>query len=53
MVFHGLLPHGSAANRSPVSRMACTLHVTDGAATYSPRNWLQRAAQFPVRGFVD
>ena len=51
VVFHGLLPHGSAANRSPVSRMACTLHVTDGAATYSPRNWLQREAGLPVRGF--
>lgn len=51
VVFHGLLPHGSAANRSPVSRMACTLHVTDGAATYSPRNWLQRDAGLPVRGF--
>lgn len=51
VVFHGLLPHGSAANRSPVSRMACTLHLTDGAAAYSPRNWLQRGAAFPVRGF--
>lgn len=51
VVFHGLLPHGSAANRSPVSRMACTLHVTDGAAAYSPRNWLQRGADLPVSGF--
>jgi phytanoyl-CoA hydroxylase len=51
VVFHGLLPHGSAANRSPVSRMACTLHVTDGAAAYSPRNWLQRGPTVPVRGF--
>ena len=51
VVFHGLLPHGSAANRSAVSRMACTLHVTDGAAAYSPRNWLQRSHTLPVRGF--
>ena len=51
VVFHGLLPHGSAANRSAVSRMACTLHVTDGAAAYSPRNWLQRDGSLPVRGF--
>jgi phytanoyl-CoA hydroxylase len=51
VVFHGLLPHGSAANRSPVSRMACTLHVTDGCADYSPRNWLQRGADLEVRGF--
>jgi phytanoyl-CoA hydroxylase len=51
VVFHGLLPHGSAANRSPVSRMACTLHVTDGRATYAAHNWLQRGVEAPVRGF--
>lgn len=51
VVFHGLLPHGSAANRSPVSRMACTLHVTDGRAAYAPGNWLQRSSALPVRGF--
>ena len=51
VVFHGLLPHGSAANRSAHSRMACTLHVTDGTAAYSSRNWLQRDSRLPVRGF--
>lgn len=51
VVFHGLLPHGSAANRSPRPRMACTLHVTDGTAAYSARNWLQRGPEMPVRGF--
>ena len=50
VVFDGLLPHYSAANRSPRSRLAYTLHVTDGRATYSPQNWLQRQADFPVRG---
>ena len=49
--FHGLLPHYSAPNRSPVSRHAYTLHVTDGASRYSPANWIQRGAEFPVRGF--
>ena len=49
--FHGLLPHYSAPNRSPVSRHAYTLHVTDGATRYSPQNWIQRDAGFPVRGF--
>jgi phytanoyl-CoA hydroxylase len=49
--FHGLLPHYSAPNRSPVSRHAYTLHVTDGASRYSPDNWIQRDAAFPVRGF--
>ncbi|MDN3922471.1 phytanoyl-CoA dioxygenase family protein [Roseateles violae] len=51
VVFHGLLPHYSAANRSARSRHAYTLHVTDGASAYSPRNWLQRDALLPVRGF--
>ncbi len=50
--FHGLLPHYSAPNRSPVSRHAYTLHATDAAATYSPQNWIQRDAAFPVRGFI-
>ncbi|GAC1528151.1 MAG: Dot/Icm type IV secretion system effector LegD1 [Collimonas sp.] len=49
--FHGLLPHYSAPNRSPVSRHAYTLHVTDGRTVYSPKNWIQRSAGFPVRGF--
>ncbi len=49
--FHGLLPHYSAPNRSPVSRHAYTLHATDAAAAYSPQNWIQRDAAFPVRGF--
>jgi phytanoyl-CoA hydroxylase len=52
IVFHGLLPHYSAPNRSPRSRMAYTLHATCGTAAYSPRNWLQRSAALPVRGFA-
>jgi phytanoyl-CoA hydroxylase len=50
--FHGLLPHYSAPNRSPVSRHAYTLHATDGATAYSARNWIQRDAAFPARGFI-
>ncbi|WUR12277.1 phytanoyl-CoA dioxygenase family protein [[Empedobacter] haloabium] len=50
--FHGLLPHYSAPNRSPVSRHAYTLHATDASTVYSPRNWIQRDASFPVRGFI-
>ncbi|WP_342117781.1 phytanoyl-CoA dioxygenase family protein [Pseudoduganella sp. OTU4001] len=50
--FHGLLPHYSAPNRSPISRHAYTLHVTDGRTEYSKRNWIQRDASFPVRGFL-
>jgi len=53
VVFHGLLPHWSAPNRSDRSRHAYTLHATDGRAAYAPHNWLQRRKDFPVRGFVD
>jgi phytanoyl-CoA hydroxylase len=48
--FHGLLPHCSAPNRSARSRLAYTLHVTDGRCTYSPQNWLQRGPARPVPG---
>ncbi|WP_326542842.1 phytanoyl-CoA dioxygenase family protein [Pseudorhodoferax sp.] len=48
--FDGRLPHYSAPNRSPKSRMAYTLHVTDGGAAYSALNWLQRE-RLPLRGF--
>jgi phytanoyl-CoA hydroxylase len=51
VVFHGLLPHYSAPNRSAVSRHAYTLHATDASAHYSPNNWLQRPDTFPARGF--
>lgn len=49
---HGLLPHYSAPNRSPRSRLAYTLHATDAGASYSPLNWLQRSAALPVHGFA-
>jgi len=50
--FHGLLPHYSAPNRSPISRHAYSLHVTDARATYAASNWLQRDGSLPLRGFV-
>ncbi len=52
VVFGGLLPHYSAPNRSPRSRLAYTLHATCGSAAYSARNWLQRSPALPVRGFA-
>jgi phytanoyl-CoA hydroxylase len=52
VVFHGLLPHYSAPNRSPNSRLAYTLHVTDGRCEYVASNWLQRGPGLPVRGFA-
>ncbi len=51
VVFHGLLPHASAPNRSVRSRLAYTLHVVEGTAAWSPLNWLQRGADDPARGF--
>jgi len=50
--FKGTLPHYSAANTSDKARHATTLHVTDGASLYAPENWIQRSADFPVRGFI-
>lgn len=50
LCFEGLLPHFSAANRSPHSRLAYTLHATDGRAAYSPLNWLQPDRAAPPRG---
>jgi len=50
VVFHGLLPHYSAPNRSSKSRQAYTLHVTDGESEYAKENWLQ-AKKLPLRGF--
>ncbi|MCL1123479.1 phytanoyl-CoA dioxygenase family protein [Shewanella surugensis] len=50
VVFHGFLPHYSAANRSTISRQAYTLHVTDGMSEYAKENWLQ-ANKLPLRGF--
>ena len=52
VVFHGLLPHYSAPNRSERSRHAFTLHAVDGRARYAPTNWIQRGDDFPARGFV-
>lgn len=52
VVFHGMLPHYSAPNRSSLSRHAYTLHATDARASYSCHNWLQRGDALPVRGFV-
>lgn len=50
--FHGCLPHYSAPNRSPKSRQAYTLHVTDGVCEYAPTNWLQ-SRELPLRGFAE
>ena len=53
VVFHGLLPHYSAPNRSAKSRHAYTLHVTDGTTAYAPSNWIQRPVDMQPQGFVD
>jgi len=52
VVLHGLLPHWSAPNRSQKSRHAYALHIIDGETSYGDENWLQRAADMPLRGFA-
>ena len=49
VVLHGLLPHWSDVNRSPVSRHAYSLHCVSAAATYPSWNWLQRTPELPLR----
>jgi len=39
--FHGLMPHYSAPNRSAVSRLAYTLHMSDERSRWSADNWLR------------
>ncbi|MDX6208580.1 MAG: phytanoyl-CoA hydroxylase [Frankiales bacterium] len=51
VLLHGLLPHASGPNRSPRSRHAYSVHLIDGSADYPADNWLQRAADKPLRGF--
>lgn len=51
VVLHGLLPHASAANRSPHPRHAYSLHIIDADARYTDDNWLQRP-NLPLRGFT-
>ena len=52
IVLDGLLPHWSDANRSPRSRHAYSLHCISAAATYPASNWLQRAADMPLRSLA-
>ena len=49
VVLHGLLPHWSDVNRSPVSRHAYSLHCISAAADYPAWNWLQRPPELPLR----
>ncbi len=49
VVLHGLLPHWSDVNRSPISRHAYSVHCISAAAAYPSWNWLQRPASMPLR----
>lgn len=42
VLLHGLLPHFSAANRSPRSRHAYALHFVDDACAWTADNWMRR-----------
>lgn len=52
VVLHGLLPHMSKENLSPISRHAYTLHVMAKHSEYAKDNWLQRSPDHPFRGFL-
>ena len=51
VIFDGRAPHLSEANHSDRSRHAYTFHVIDESSHYPAENWLQRAADMPMRGF--
>jgi len=51
VLLDGALPHWSDTNKSSAPRQAFTLHVTDGSAEWSQRNWLQRNSALPFAGF--
>lgn len=51
VIFDGRAPHLSCANTSDRSRHAYTFHVIDSKSHYPAENWLQRAADMPMRGF--
>jgi len=51
VIFDGRAPHLSGPNLSAKSRHAYTLHVIDQRSHYPATNWLQRAADMPLRGF--
>ena len=53
ILLHGRLPHYSCENKSDKSRHAYTLHVIDSACEYPKFNWLQRSADFPLKGFIE
>jgi phytanoyl-CoA hydroxylase len=53
VIFDGRAPHLSGPNLSDKSRHAYTLHVIDKKSHYPARNWLQRDASLPLRGFAD
>jgi phytanoyl-CoA hydroxylase len=51
VVLHGQFPHLSGPNHSNKSRHAYALHLIDSACDYPAENWLQRPADFPLKGF--
>jgi len=53
VIFDGRAPHLSCANKSDRSRHAYTFHVIDESSRYPAENWLQRAADMPMRGFAS
>jgi phytanoyl-CoA hydroxylase len=53
VILHGLLPHWSDINRSPISRHAYSLHCISAAAHYPDWNWLRRSPDMPLRSLAE
>ncbi len=53
VILHGLLPHWSDINRSPISRHAYSLHCISAAADYPEWNWLRRSPDMPLRSLAE
>ena len=47
VLLHGACVHASAANTSPASRHAYSVHFVEAGAAWAPDNWMHRAPDFP------
>jgi phytanoyl-CoA hydroxylase len=48
VLLHGATVHASAANVSPRSRHAFSVHYVEADATWAETNWMHRAPDFPA-----
>lgn len=53
VLIHGSVVHRSEKNTSSKSRFIYTFHLVEGAAEWSPTNWLQPTAEHPFRRLFE